>query len=288
MGSIKALFYASVVAVGAVQTAQAADLLPPPPPIEAPQLRGPVEDPNGFYLRADVGVGINNSYNLRSTYGDGYSTTASLGSWEGGAGLGDSTLIDLGVGYQFNSWLRADVTGEYRSSASYNSKVFYQYTGGGSNCPVGAGVPCGDNYTALLRSGLFLANGYLDLGTWYGITPYVGAGVGVLSYGFSGLTDISMSQPNGWGVAPSNSGANFAYALMAGVGYNIAPNLKLDIGYRYMNAGSLSTGAIICSDTSQCHFETQHFKLASNDLRVGLRWMLAGPVYADPYVRAKY
>ncbi len=297
MGRFKALTCASLLAMSAVPAAHAADLLPPPPPIEAPQLRGPVED-TGFYLRTDVGVGLQSGSSLRSTYGDGYSTEASLGAYEGPMSVGDAMLMDIGAGYQFNSWLRADVTGEYRSSANYNAKNFYQYTGTGSNCPVGGSsstagnVSCGDNYTAMLRGGLFLANGYLDLGTWMGATPYVGAGVGMYTYGMSTITDQSMSQPNGWGIGPAHNSANFAWALMTGVAFNLAPNLKLDIGYRYVDMGSIATGAITCSSTANgnCHYETQHFKLASNDLRVGLRWMLDPRVAVlEPMpVRAKY
>lgn len=287
MGSLKALTLAGVFAVAAFQAAQAADLLPPPPPIEAP-LRGPIEE-SGFYLRADVGVGINQASNLRSTFGTGQ-TLADLGAWDGPVNVGDSALMGLGAGYQFNNWFRADVTGEYRSSAAYNSKTFYQFSGLGSNCPVGGPTNCGDNYNGMIQSGLFLANGYLDLGTWMGFTPYVGAGVGVLTYGVSGLTDVSMSQPNGYGMAPNNSGTNFAWALMAGGAFQIAPNLLLDIGYRYVNMGTFNTGAIACNGgaTTGCAYESQHFRMASDDIRVGLRWLMAGPVYAAPMVSAKY
>ncbi len=286
MGSLKALTLASVFAVAAIQGAQAADLLPPPPPIEAPPLRGALDD-SGFYLRADVGVGINNASDLRSTFGTGQ-TLANLGAWDGPVNVADSALVGLGVGYQFNNWFRADVTGEYRSSAAYNSKVFYQ--GGSSNCAVGGPTACGDNYNALIRSGLFLANGYLDLGTWMGITPYVGGGVGVVTYGMSGLSDVSLSEPNGYGFAPSNSGTNFAWALTAGGAFHVAPNLLLDMSYRYVNMGTFNSAAIACNGgaSTGCAYESQHYKMASNDLRVGLRWLLAGPVYSAPMVSAKY
>jgi len=286
MGSLKALTLASVVAVAAVQAAHAADLLPPPPPLEAP-LRGPIED-FGFYLRGDVGVGLNEASGLHSTFGTGV-TLADLGAWDGPVNVGDSSLVGIGAGYQFNNWFRADVTGEYRSSASYNSKVYYQYSTGG-NCPVGGPTNCGDAYNGLLRSGLFLANGYFDLGTWNGITPYIGGGLGFVTYGMSGLTDISMSQPNGYGVAPNNNSANFAWALMAGAAFHVTPNLLLDMSYRYVNMGTFNTAGIACNGgaSTGCAYEAQHFNMASNDIRVGLRWLVAGPVYAEPVVRAKY
>ena len=292
MGSIKALIYASVVAAGAVQTAQAADLLPPPPPIEAPPLRGPIED-SGFYLRGDLGVGVNEVSSRTSSFGSG-ATMQSLSSWYGPSTMDSSYLIGIGAGYKFNNWFRADVTGEYRSSGLYKSANYYS---GSNRACVGlpAGI-CGDTYRGQLSIGLFLANAYLDLGTWYGITPYVGAGVGVASWSMGSVVDNSLQsqspvngQPstNGGGFSQASAGTNFAWDLTGGVAYNISQNLKLDVSYRYVNMGSINTGAILC--TADCWYESQHFKLASNDVRVGLRWMVdPGVVYEAPGVRARY
>ena len=52
---------------------------------------------------------------------------------------------------------------------------------------------------------------------------------------------------------------------MAGAAYPIARNILVDVGYRYLNIGNLSTG----SDT----FAATTFKnVAAHELRVGLRW----------------
>jgi opacity protein-like surface antigen len=289
MGGLKALTLAGAIAMLAapivvVPAARAADLLPPAPQQEPPPLRGPVDD-SGFYLRGDVGVGINAASGLNSTFGDG-STLASLNQWDGPVNVGDSGVFDFGVGYQFNSWFRADMTLGYFSSASYNSKSFYQFTGPGSNCPVGGGANCGDNYNGTIRGGLFLANGYIDVGTWMGITPYFGGGVGVVVYGVNGLTDVSMSQVNAYGMAPNVNGTNFAWDLTTGLAFHITPNLLLDMSYRYVNMGTMSTGGISCNGGGGCHHETQHFDMASNYLTLGMRWML--PAYEPPVVVAKY
>ncbi len=287
MGGIKALTLAGVVAIAAMNSALAADL-PPAPSLDEP-LRGAIDEESGFYLRGDVGVGINQASQLKSTFGTGQ-TLANLGAWDGPVNVGDATLVGIGAGYQFNEWLRADVTGEYRSGASFNSKVFYQYTGGGSNCPVAGPTNCGDNYNATVRSGLFLANGYLDPGTWLGVTPYVGAGLGLVTYGVSGLTDVSMSQPNGYGLAPNRNAANFAWALTAGAAFHVTPNLLLDLSYRYVNMGTFNTAAITCNGgaSTGCAYESQHFNMASSDIRLGLRWLLIQAVAPDPVLHTRY
>ena len=77
-----------------------------------------------------------------------------------------------------------------------------------------------------------MANGYFDLGTWYCITPFVGGGVGIAAHKFAGLTD------SGGGVATDATPTNFAWAVMAGLALNVTPNLKIELGYRYLDMGN--------------------------------------------------
>ncbi|MCW2275595.1 opacity protein-like surface antigen [Rhodoblastus acidophilus] len=308
MGRLKALTFASVLALGAAQAAHAADLLPPPPPIEVP-LRGAVEEPSGFYVRVDGGIANTVASNLRSSFSDG-STLSSLGATQNGVSLTDSWLLGIGLGYQVNSWLRFDGTAEYRSAVAFHSassfkwgqsvdytQANYNPTGcaatvldANSNAVPGT-VTCGDDYSGLVKTGVFLFNTYFDIGTWRGFTPYVGAGVGMAVYQTSNVKDVT-SFPNtsyaAWGYAGNHIAANLAWAVTAGVSYHITPSLLLDANYRYLNMGDFKTGVIACNDGSGCHGEMQTFSVASNDVRLGLRWLALGePVY-EPMVRAKY
>ncbi len=70
-----------------------------------------------------------------------------------------------------------------------------------------------------------------------GLGNYGGAGInaynssvagGIIHYGYPG------------NIGPTQVRTNFSFALMSGIAYDIAPHLKLDIGYRYLNMGSLS------------------------------------------------
>jgi opacity protein-like surface antigen len=262
MGRSVALLLAAIVAAGAATAASAADLLPPPPPIEAPPL---APEYGGWYLRGDVGVGINQIDEFRSTLapvnGFGGAAPAIALTYKS---IGDSALFSAGFGYQFNNWLRADLTGEYRSSADYHVGEIYT-----AFCPTDF---CPDNYTATTKTALFLANGYVDLGTWRGVTPYVGAGVGAAFHTFGALTDIGLGQ----GFATARSQTNFAWAIMAGLGYNITPNLKLELGYRYIDMGRLTSNPILCSQLGGCFFETQSYHATAHDLRVGFRYAFGG------------
>ena len=292
MGSLKALVLLSAAALAVAPAARAADLLPPPPQLEPPPLRGPVEEPVGFYMRADVGVGAVSATNLRSTFTDG-NTLATLGATDGPVSVGDSYFLGVGLGWQFNQWFRADLTGEYRGSANYNSSVTYQWGDAISNtsgCYPGSGLVCGDQYTGQVKTGLFLANGYVDIGTWYGFTPYVGGGVGLAVYQTSAIKDTGLYPTAGaFGFANNYTGTNFAWSLTGGIAYSIAPNLKFDVSYRYVNMGTFKTGAISCNYTANgsCHGEIQSFDMASNDLMFGLRWFTPA-VVAVPVLQTRY
>ena len=269
MGSIKALSMASVVAIGAIGQASAADLLPPPPMVEAPMISAP--DTSGWYLRGDVGVGMNKSSGFRSTL----QPTNSLGgaapaTFNAYNDLGDSAIIGVGVGYQINNWFRADLTAEYRSSAAYRAGVGYT-----AFC---AAAFCLDTYTANVSSGVFLANGYVDLGTWAGVTPYVGAGVGFARHYWNAMTDTGTGQ----GYAQNKVQSNLAWALMAGVAYSVTPNLQLDLNYRYLDMGTLKSNPILCGDVSSCFFERHSYRQTAQDFRLGFRYMIGGEIGGGP------
>ena len=269
MGKIKALIVCAGMLSLVPQFGQAADLLPPPPSLEPPMLRGSVEPDSGFYLRGDAGIGIHQIRGTSSTF-----AAPVPGFQYDSASLGDTAFLGIGAGYQFNSWFRADLTGEYRSSARFDGVESYDAQGNAALCS--GGLRCPDVYTGSVRSAVFLANGYVDLGTWYGLTPYVGAGVG-LAHNMSGITTDRAIGNTGGGYSNGAANSNFAWALMTGVAYNVNQHLKLELGYRYLNLGSYNSGTIVCQplNVAGCTQENQHIKIASHDLRFGMRWMFS-------------
>ena len=76
----------------------------------------------------------------------------------------------------------------------------------------------------------FMANGYLDIDMPASlITPYLMAGVGVANVDFSADD-----------VVDSEDDTVFAYQLGAGIGFDVAPNVLLDLGYRYFATADVS------------------------------------------------
>ena len=118
-----------------------------------------------------------------------------------------------------------------------------------------------------------MANAYVDLGTWCGVTPFVGAGVGLASHKLAGLNDVGGGAATGGiGIAPDTNQANFAWAVMAGLSLNVTPNLKMELGYRYVDMGSITSNPIQCASPNGCYRETQGFHVASQDVRLGFRY----------------
>ena len=303
MARYKALIIAGGALFALAHSAGAADLLlPPPPALEPPP---PAEMAfNGWYLRGDVGFGASANKSGVVQTPDVLSSAIWAGWYDGAATEGSfnnsistSGIVGLGVGYQFNNWLRFDVTGEYRGGSRMQSLYLINDPGGSNQ------TQAADFYSGDLSSFVGLINGYADLGTWSGFTPYVGAGVGFARNTLSGVTDISYNtiggaQTSSGGIAADHSTLGFAWALMAGVAFDVTQNLKLDVNYRYLDLGKFESGPMACLNGAGGFYTLPNPNcepgikskrdVAYNDFRIGLRWMIGEANYAPqqmPLVR---
>ena len=104
----------------------------------------------------------------------------------------------------------------------------------------------------------------------------MGAGIGAAFHTFGGISDLGIGQ----GYSTDRSQTNFAWAVMGGLAFNVTPNLKIDLGYRYVDMGRLTSNPIACTQLSGCFFETQSYHSASHDVRLGFRYAFGGaPAY---------
>ncbi len=289
----------AVLAAAAALAATAATAADMPPVLRQSQ---PVVQPaesGGWYLRGDIGAAGHSIGNF-GVLQNGTQVRAGTG------GVNDYQLrmkshsetvsIGLGAGYQFNSWFRVDVTGEYRAGGRLRGLDYVNFDAGG-------GTTSQTNlYNGGTRSIVGLANFYIDLGTFCQIgclTPYVGAGFGFAHTTVSNFTDTS----NGFntvtgatgslgGYATTVSRTSFAWALMAGVGYKVNERLTLEAGYRYLSLGDMP--ALLLRDPAtglpRAGNETvQVSRLTAHEIKIGMRWSLncSCAVPAEPIV-ARY
>ncbi len=262
----KAAIYIGLAAfIAQSAPACAADLLPPAPSLDSPALRGRFAPESGAYLRADTGFGALQTRSAASTF-----STAPTGFQYDATQPGHAMLLGLGAGYQFNDYVRADVTGEYRGSARYTARTSYVDA---ANC---GAARCSDAYSASTQSAALMANVYGEIGSWFDVTPYIGFGAGVAHTSFAQMTVVAANGHSA-GQAPRASQVRPSFALMAGASWDLSSRLKIEAGYRYMTLGAARSGAMACTPAmGPCAGQVQQIGLSSHDLRIGLRYGLTG------------
>ncbi len=256
MGTFKALTFATVIAANCASSAFAADMLFPPPMMEAGR-PGIVELGTGWYLRGDLGyVDYGKPKDGRnSIINEAFDRTKLDNSWSAGAGFG----------YKFLNWFRADVTVDHRFASNFEGTTSLSEYVSDSRRDWGT-----------LDSTTALANVYFDVGTWSGVTPYAGAGVGVAMNHLQDyrtrvtcLTDAcgSVGDQPLVQVHPRRT-YDLAWALMGGVAVDIGGGFQVDAGYRYVNLGEARIRSA-ASDTT-----TRSKDIEAHEVRLGLRYMI--------------
>jgi len=243
----------------------------------APPYAPPVEEFGGWYLRGDIGM-----TNQRVQKIDSNTARAFPANTDVGLGFDSSLLFGMGIGYQFNNWFRMDVTGEYRGRANFHGsdRLIFSSTAFQS-----------DNFSGSKSEALFLVNAYADLGTWWGVTPFIGFGVGTSYNIISGFRDDNVQIVNGitnGSVAnfADNGKWNFAWAAHAGLGYRISPSVTLELAYSFVDLGLARPGAFTLVDGTTGQSSIVLKNITSHDLKFGVRWELDAPTtYAPPLIR---
>jgi opacity protein-like surface antigen len=134
-------------------------------------------------------------------------------------------------------------------------------------------MPGTDDYTADIESWVGLANLYLDLGTWWCITPYIGGGIGFASLSVLGMKDVNV--PNfGVAYAGDHTETNFAWAVHAGLAYDVTPGFTVDLSYRYTDLGDARSGDFVSYDGTLAGGPLRIEDITSHDLMLGVRWKI--------------
>jgi len=199
-----------------------------------------VEMVSGWYIRGDFGYRFNH-----------------VGSVEAGSAVTsfkypNSLGVTFGGGYK-HKWFRADMTVDYAprvTARAASSSSFAQ-----------------PQYTTKLDALSLLANAYIDLGTWAGFTPYVGAGAGVTYLRSRDYEDTAFLPVNH---EMANGRTNFSWAAMAGVAYRVSTRWTIDLGFRHLELGDLPTtiGTGLSTDS------TRWKRLSTDEVRLGFRFLL--------------
>jgi len=232
--------------------AQAADYDPPIFVEEADEYV-PVEVGSGWYLRGDVGYAFSHPFEHEQMAGIGDETLFS-----------DSSLFtgSIGMGYHFNDYFRGELNFGILPTNEFGSREMVADACEGTTnvllpgdppivVPTPAVQDCEVSSYGENKGYSLMANAYVDLGTYVGITPYIGGGLGIAYNKYfktsgerdcvevppsgSGAGGFFCNNPDGYGgLEDSKASYNLAYSLGAGLSYQVTKNVSVDIGYEYM------------------------------------------------------
>lgn len=170
----------------------------------------------GFYLKA---------YGGASGLSDSDITISGLGT-DSGVGFGSGTIAGAAGGFAYGGW---PVSGELE----------WTYRTGDSD----AGATVGGDFA----STALMLNGIWNLGRTGRLTPYVGAGVGV-------VTEIDFDVPAGAAAGEYSDTGIFAFQAFGGVSYAVTDRLSAFGELRYFDVGSVTLagpgGATLSADYS--------------------------------------
>jgi opacity protein-like surface antigen len=261
------MIFAGVV-VGLAGPAFAADIVEPmveqaPPPVVYQEA-----DYGGWYIRGDI------DYHWSKFRGADYivyGPPPGTNSFTNGD-LRGAFSAGAGVGYQINQHLRTDVTVDWLAKSNFRGS-----TSGVCNTPA-PGTPCVSVDTTAYSALLLLANAYVDIGTWHGITPYVGAGIGGAWVKWDTLHN---SNNDGDFFHEGGKNWRFAYSLMAGASYCLTRNLDLDVGYRFSHINGGRMFEIDAGGGAGPGFDKG---INVHEVRGGLRYSFSGNSKCEPQV----
>jgi opacity protein-like surface antigen len=222
---------------------------------------------SGWYFRADIGYSNQQVGSLYNILYEGTDVTNVFKDFSA------APFGGIGIGYQLNNWFRVDVTGEYRGKANFDGLDTYPYDDGG---PIVTRI---DDYDGNKSEWTYHANAYFDLSNWHGIKPFVGVGIGASYNIISDFTDTDPTSGDTF-TASYAYGAdtgiwNFAWALYAGLGYEVTDRLTIEVAYRYINLGNAQSGDLVAYDGTNDYNNPMHFNnITSHDFKVGFRFAL--------------
>ena len=227
------------------------------------------------YFRADTGYSWSRNPDVKypvdnSAFNAANGTSYASGSDVSGATASNNWFGEGGIGCGSGSHgVRGELMFGYHGDRNIKGEPVY-YAGPSINTVPYPQVV--DPLHTSVKTYTAMVNVYKDLGRWSSFTPYIGAGVGI-AYNQMSETYFT-GNPNLANRIYGDNDIALAWSLMAGVGYQISDRAILDVGYRYLDTGKIS---------SQRHDNAGNINprvtvddLAGHEFKVGLRYHFGG------------
>jgi opacity protein-like surface antigen len=237
-----------------------------------------VEFGTGWYLRGDIGGGLS-SVNVSTSFGGG------------NIDMGSPVSIGIAAGYTYAEGLRAEFAFNHFNNLSMASRSGYPSCGtedhdnNALTPPIPVTGSCFFSANAQVSASNIMANAYADLGTYWGIRPYVGVGLGMayMSWNNFSYTDYceggSPIDCGGTGVGrnvrdsgsyTTEGGLTYAANAMLGVSYDLTKDWTLDLGYRFSYFGE--AGVARAASNPGTFEDITVGNITMHEIRLGFRY----------------
>ena len=248
------------------------------------------------YFRGDVGYSISQDPTVKWPVNNGEFT----GDTGDGAGGGPDGIINEDeIAYNFvtdrvtnvsmeNTWLAEGGIGCGSGSRGFRSEIMLGYRGDrkidgepgiydpgpepGTLVPGYVPEDYDDPLHTSIQTYTLMLNVYHDFGNFNRFVPYVGAGIGMAVHDVDEV--YFTGNPNLTNRIEGNRDVSFAWSVMAGVGYQISDRAILDVGYRYIDMGSVKSGRVDSAGFVNPAVDIDD--IAAHEIKVGLRYHFGG------------
>lgn len=230
------------------------------------------------YLRAGIGGAVSGDATFSDANCDGRTPAALFGCGGGPDGkplgaygdFGSSVQFDVAAGVELTDYLRVEVAIGYRPGFAFD---------GNANFPrVGDDQPVSGEVTQTDAMAFAYLEPLAAAGVDMRLQPFIGAGFGLshnvterMTYDFPGAR-----QPR-YSVTPGGATTEFAWAVSAGLSYEVSDTLVLDLAWRYSDFGKVETdrGTLFnqfSTRTLDIEIGETEAELTSHAVSVSARW----------------
>ena len=253
----------------------------------APAYMAPAAGP--CYFRGDVGYSISQDPSVKWPVNNGVWDAVNGDNIVDEGEIISTFITDRVSGVNMeNTWLAEGGIGCGSGSRGFRSEIMLGYRGDRKidgepgiydpgpvpGTPVPGYVP--EDYDDPLHTSIqtytLMLNVYHDFGNFNRFVPYVGAGIGMAVHDVDEV--YFTGNPALTNRIEGNRDVSFAWSVMAGVGYQISDRAILDVGYRYIDMGSVTSGRV--DSAGFVNPAVQIDDIAAHEIKVGLRYHFGG------------
>ncbi|WP_447878764.1 outer membrane protein [Serratia fonticola] len=233
---------------------------------------------SGFYLSSKLGASqFRNSQNTASEAG----TTVGALNWDMGKSQLENTSSSvfspsIAVGYRFADDWQQPVRAELAVQTFSKSEKHFSFKPSASgywngDAKIHFSLPATAEVRQKTSVNTLMVNAFYDFPLGNDITPYVMAGVGAA---FVRHNIATSSNVGGQALAEdgySSKKTNLAWALGAGVAWDVTEHVSVELGYTYTDAGDITTNWSAANGIIKGDGDV-HSKVQLHSLHTGMRY----------------